>query len=646
MNNKVPPLLLPRAELLLASAMGIVLLLQLLLGFRLDLYSDEIFYWLASTRPALAYSDLPFMTSLLAGLGDGLGINHGLAVRLPFILLGTLLPLLVLWLALPMVGRQAAVEAALLSLCIPLAGFAGLLAVPDVPLLCFGLLTIGSFERASRLNHTGWWLATGLAVALGFSTHYRFFPYAAALLAWLLLCRQGRLQWQRPGLWIAATVGVTGLLPVVWFNLTHDLSGLGYHFLDRHPWQFQWQGFLHIFKQAFLVTPPLYALLIITLCLMVGPARQGSRNHQLLLCFAISNLLPYLLLAPWSDSTRTSIHWPLSGYLPLLVLAPATLHQGREILRRRMTDHRATRLTRMVPIIGFAGTLVAFAGVGSQAWHDQLQPLLDHGVLSNKMAGWKPFTRHTAALLAREFPESEPLVITDNYYTGAQVEFGIDTRLLTYTTDNDKAIRDGRISQYAIWQRDARALSGLAGRDALFITEDSTLTIPEKQAVMADICARAGAVHFTEQLELLSREKRFSFYRVNSLLPEPGQTTVAGPGCPMPPQGWIDEPADGATVSGTLRISGWVFNEGVGLKEVRVLINDQEAGIASYGLPRPDVMEIMGVKSDPNRPDLGFNIELDVSALAPGEHWLALLLVSNSGEVQRYGDRRVRIRRD
>ena len=41
------------------------------LAFKLDLYSDEIFYWLASTEPAPGYSDLPFMTALLVRLGSG-----------------------------------------------------------------------------------------------------------------------------------------------------------------------------------------------------------------------------------------------------------------------------------------------------------------------------------------------------------------------------------------------------------------------------------------------------------------------------------------------------------------------------------------------------------------------------------------------
>ncbi|GIT20921.1 MAG: hypothetical protein CM1200mP40_06030 [Gammaproteobacteria bacterium] len=47
--------------------------------------------------------------------------------------------------------------------------------MPDVPLLVFGILSIGFFDRALRNNDLGFWVATGVCVALGLSTHYRFF---------------------------------------------------------------------------------------------------------------------------------------------------------------------------------------------------------------------------------------------------------------------------------------------------------------------------------------------------------------------------------------------------------------------------------------------------------------------------------------
>ena len=128
----------------LSAAIILLLLIKVFLASVLDLYSDEVFYWQASTNPAIAYSDLPFMTALLIGLGSAIEPSNTLAARSLFILLGSCLPLLVFWIAKPITGYKSAIESAALSLCLPLAGFLGLLAVPDVPLIFFGLLSIAS----------------------------------------------------------------------------------------------------------------------------------------------------------------------------------------------------------------------------------------------------------------------------------------------------------------------------------------------------------------------------------------------------------------------------------------------------------------------------------------------------------------------
>ena len=174
---------------------SLILLLKVFFAATLDLYSDEIYYWQASTIPSIAYSDLPFMTALLVRIGTSLDSYNPLAVRSIFILLGSSIPFLVYWLALPVTNKQQALESAFLALCLPLLGFLGLLAVPDVPLLFFGILSIGFFERSTRTNLMRFWLATGVVVAMGLSTHYRFFLYPISAILFLLLFKPARKYW-------------------------------------------------------------------------------------------------------------------------------------------------------------------------------------------------------------------------------------------------------------------------------------------------------------------------------------------------------------------------------------------------------------------------------------------------------------------
>lgn len=537
-----------------AGAWGRALLLgaALLLGVKvwlagaLDLYSDEIFYWLASTKPALAYSDLPFMTALLVGLGAQLGEGSTLAVRAPFLLLGTLLPALVYWLGKPVAGARSALQAAALSLCLPLAGFMGLLAVPDAALVVFGILALGLVERALRTHAWRHWLGAGLAVAGGLCTHYRFLPVAGALLLFLLLHPGARRCWRRPGAWAALGLGTLGLAPALWFNLAHELGGVGFHMLERHPWRFQAEGLLHVVRQALIVTPLLYALLWFTAWRLLQLAQRGDGVAALFLAFALCNLLPYLLLAPWADENSTSLHWPLVGYFPLLVFAPAILHELRErgaawvarvaarapalgLFVARLGNFLVAALAALVPAIGFCVTLLALTVVGSQAFQEPLQRLVGRDVLSNKMAGWRDFAAQTRLVLRKEFPQRQPIIITDNYYAGAQLEFaGLD--LPIYTLDQDKAVRDGRDLQLRLWRRDAAALEDALGRPALVITQDSVLYPSEKQAILARACRHVASLTLAGKLSLYGGDKAFSYYAAPAVI-----APRAEPSSPCPP---------------------------------------------------------------------------------------------------------------
>ncbi|PCJ22564.1 MAG: hypothetical protein COA96_14055 [SAR86 cluster bacterium] len=632
----------PIALKLFYAGFCLLLIGKLFLASVLDLYSDEVFYWQASMYPAIAYSDLPFMTALLIGIGSAIEPGSTLAARALFIILGSSLPMLVYWLARPITNSQQAIEAAALTLCLPLAGFLGLLAVPDVPLLFFGLLSIGFFERSLRTNRLLYWCATGLVVALGLCTHYRFFLYPAAAILFLMVFKSEQKQWKNPYLWLTVGISSLGLIPIAWFNLSYQLSSASFYFVDRHPWEFQASGLLHIFKQAGLVTPPLYAVFVYTVYLLYRRAANGDRAAGLLLSFSLVNILVYLLLAPWTDATSTSIHWPLSGYFPLLVFTPLTIRILFKNVSQRWSLNSSRLIVLSIPAIGFIGTFIALIGVGSQAFQVQLQPVLGSGVLSNKMAGWKEFSQHTANILQSEFATTTPVIVTDNYYTSAQTGFA---RLSdeSYTMDNDKAIRDGRITQYRLWRREISGLSDVAGRSVLFVTEDSTLTVPDKHAMMLEVCKRVDQLQYIDELNLFNGDKTFSFYKANSLLDTSSESDYRYSPCPFPAQAWIDQPLENAELTGNITISGWAFNEDIGVEAVYLVIDGIRAGTSNYGSNRQDVEKTKNVLTDPNSPNLGFNINFDTVTLTNGYHQLSIEIENQLGIMQRYGNRRISI---
>lgn len=627
---------------LLAAGIILLLLIKLFLAARLGLYSDEIFYWLASTRPAIAYSDLPFMTALLVGVGAVLDAENTLAVRILFILMGSSVPLVVYWLALPVTGKRQAMESAALALCIPLGGFLGLLAVPDVPLLFFGLFSIGFFERALRTNQLAYWLGTGLFVALGLSTHYRFFLYPAAAVLFLIVFKGERKQWQNPRLWLAMCLASLGLIPIIWFNLENQLASANFYFVERHPWEFQASGLLHVFKQAGVVTPPMYILFGFILWRLLSRDRRGDRNAILFASFGLSNIAVYLVLAPWTDASSTSLHWPLSGYFPLLVFAPSALREIYSWAERRWNSRVARNFTVAIPIIGFIGSVVALAGIGSQAFQLPLQRVLGTGILSNKMAGWNEFSDHTTGLINSEFGGDLPVVISDNYYTAAQVEFAGLSRDV-FTLDKDKAIRDGRITQIRLWEKDESGLVKNIGRPVLYITEDSTLTIPDKEVAIGQMCRHVSKLDYLGGLSLFNGDKQFSFYIADAIINVADVADSRAKSCPFPARAWIDLPVADDELSGSYHVEGWAYKEDIGIDSIYLLIDGKAVDQVNYGAARSDVVEVMEVKTDPNSPNLGFSYELDTLSIANGEHTLEIQLLDEKGVSALYGKRLVKV---
>lgn len=622
------------------SAALIVFVIKLVLAFRLELYSDEIFYWQASQFPALAYSDLPFMAALLAGLGTEVFGNTPFGVRVFFLLFGMAVPILIYWVALPIHGKVHALMSAALSLCMPTLAIMGLLAVPDAALLVFGLLFIGMLERATRLGDVSFWVAAGVAAALGLCTHYRFSLYIVAAFLFFVIDKRQWYYWKTLRFWFAGGIASVGLYPALSFNFLNGLSGLDYHLVERHPWHFQLEGLLHPLIQATAVTPLLYACLLYTLWRLLKQGYYGDKQAMLFALFAATNLGVYLLLAPWSDTTRTTVHWPISGYLPLLVFAPVTF----DLLRQRLTGlfprWNGTRLALLVPITGFLGSMLLFAGIGSQGFNQSLQGLLGPGVLSNKMAGWAPLAEHLHNLKVQHQLPADILIVTDNYYTAAQISFATGSNRV-FTTDSNKAIRDGRLTQYQIWNRDTNGLLENWSADAVFITEDSTLDSIEKTSVMSKACGLFSEVNLVDQLFLFQGDKIFSFYMARGLRPTDLQRSIF-PECPLPSDSWLDTPAHDAELNGQTQISGWAINSS-GISKIRVLLDAKVVAETGRTLARDDVVTLKNTMTDPGAPLLGFAVEIDTTLFENGRYQLSLELMTGAGERQLSSTRNVRI---
>jgi len=106
----------------------------------------------------------------------------------------------------------------------------------------------------------------------------------------------------------------------------------------------------------------------------------------------------------------------------------------------------------------------------------------------------------------------------------------------------------------------------------------------------------------------------------------------------LAPFGVLETPGVRATLNLTASGSGWALDN-VGVAEVDVLVDGQKAGVAIYGLSRPDIAAVWG--GFPDAVHSGFSFTIDTTKFATGEHTLAVQLMDAAGNVTIVGTRTV-----
>jgi 4-amino-4-deoxy-L-arabinose transferase-like glycosyltransferase len=479
----------------------------------MNLFGDEAFYFQCARRLYVCYCDHPFMTALLVRLGTIVAGDTTLGVRLMFLVVGLGIPLGVFWLARPLVGRRDAWLAMGASLLVPTLGLISTVAVPDVPLLALSVLSLAAFERATRKGGTLRWLLAGMLTALGLSTHYRFALFPCAAFLYLVGTLHGRSCLRKPGPWLGSVAMCTGFLPALLFNLQQNWAPIKFQGIARHNAGFDFENILmHLPEQLATVSPLFYIALLFVLVVMWRRAINGDDRSALLAIFSSTFLGVYFFLSPWSDSSNAHMHWPLPGYLPLLVLLPATI---RSFLGRQPTVAR-TSMAMMVPGLGGMLILLILSDVSFG--------VLEMRFLHSPFIGWEKGSQQ-ALTYVQKFEDSlgsPAIVVSDNYILAGQSEFFLPDNVAVYTLDNYRRNqRHGRSLQYRIWNLGEEGLRGNAGKNALIIVEKAATAKRNRNAWMLHIKSFFESVEYIGELEVpgvKNKTRCFDYYLGRNIL--------------------------------------------------------------------------------------------------------------------------------
>lgn len=604
------------------------------LAARLPLFGDEAFYWLESTQPALAYTDVPALTPWLVALGTAAFGDTPFGVRAPFLLLGGLLPILVAAWARRFVDPGAARAAGAASLAVPLAGTLGVLALPDVPLTLVLVALSLVLARLLERRRAADFVALGVLVAIGWLAHYRFVVALAPAAAVLTLTPRGRVLASDPRLWMVGAIGLLGLLPTLAFNAAHDWQGFAFQYVERHPWRLSVVGAAEPLAQLLVVTP------ILALALLSGGWEAWRRRDDrgapwdVLAATAGGLLAAFLLLGLVADAERTRFHWMLPGWLLLLPALPGVLAgwSARDGLPRVAA--------RAALPLGVAGTLALMAALGLAtrsppgADAPAARPLLDN------LAEWPAVVgfarRHRA-----QAPDAA--WIAGDFMLGAQLEFAFGEPVAVLP--HPRNARHGRAGQLAILGRDLAALDARGWREGLLLVEDTARREIDRLPALLELCRTFGVVRWRDELVLHGGRFRVLAFDVAR---RGGPAAPEDDACDLPPLGDFD-----AATPTTVRldapfvIEGWAIDEFEGVAAVEVRLGEILLGRVRPDRDHPGVRGQWPMSTDPAHPQVGFRLEVDPGALgtASGPHRLRLLAFERGGRSRLVASRELAVSR-
>ncbi len=604
-------------------AWGALLLVKLLVAWRLPLFVDEAFYWQEGQHLALAYSDLPGLTAWLTRLGVEIGGPHVLALRLPFILMASILPWLVAKVSARWFGEVAGWQAGLLTVLMPLSGTLGLLALPDVPMALATALCLDAGARLLDKVNAGRALELALGLSIGALSHYRFLGVIVIGFIALMLIRRGRHMLRDPRVLIALAIGAVAWLPLVVWNLDNGDAGLRFQLMDRHPWTFHADGASFVLVQGLLVTPLLFVALVQTFVLSIRESSEDVSQWRYFGLLGGLSTLGFFLLGFFADNERVSFHWTLPGYLALLAAAPMVLVKWAPAWRRALW---------VMLVLGVMSVLGWYATVSVPTLR---QRLAAEKWYPANFAGWDSVADAVREELAAMPPET--MLLVDNFKLGAELGFELqdpDIHVLAHPLNQ----KHGRASQLRLWALEGNGTLPAPGRPVLLVIGSDEVRYKDLLAHYHGLCRVVGPITPSRSVNVDHGAQRFILAR----FPE-GIRSGGDPPCSAPSMAYIDQPVVGGRVPGKFSVRGWAFRDGVGLASVEILIDGKPAAQARYGIPQPSVATYWKISNDPQQPNVGFEAEIDASGLPPGLHWLGLRMTGRDGVVSHWSEQPIRI---
>jgi len=570
--------------------------LQLWLVFYLQLFGDEAFYWLEGQYLALSYSELPGWTAWMIRIGTSIFGNHYFAVRFM-----SYAAFLSIFIALYLINSRLNNKNirsinSLVLLSMPLLVLIAVMALPDVWLIFFTLWIVYYFLKASQDNNITDWIVLGIILACSINVHVRMWIWLFFAGLSFLICFRSHPKIIKPLLLITLPLTLLGLVPVLIFNYHNDFALFAFQFGQRHPWQFQSQNFSFLFSQLLVITPVVFYLWLKSVFTIKHYFKQTPIVGWILLT-AMLHWLFYVVMSLFVDGLRTTVHWLLISYVPVLALS-TYLVKNKILLR----------------VAVFSGGLVSLCLLLFLSLNKHTQSNLQARMLDNSM-GWDELSEVVIQLQQHHNTEH---IIADYFMTASELAFELGHPDSIKVLPHSKNQKHGRQKQLQIMNRLLQDPKDFKYR-ALLVIEDSGLKLQDKGKYYIQLCDYFNQLEFLESVNIDNSKKQFHLFIVNN-------DTKQGKSCQFPPLFYIDHKIDDQFIE----ISGWSIIHNSSIQSLSVVSENDTYPVENTKITNNGIADMFPEIKDSNLPDSAFNIRLPITSIKNNTYKIIVVSSDNN----------------
>lgn len=469
---------------------------------------NESYYWTWSKHLDWSYFDHPPAVAWMIALTTAVGGDSTFFLRFGTVVLSTLSCFFIYFLALEITGsRRTAFFSLLLANLVPLFFLAGILAVPDCPLILFWTIYLLLLYRVIRgvcLRH---WLLLG--AVLGAALLSKYFAVLLVPTTLLFLGSDFRLRrhLKTAGPYLAFVISGIVASPVLFWNVKEGWASFTFQLSSRHEEGFLWRNIWNLFAgQMGAVTPVLWIVLLATLFFLVkrGFKPGGDVRDKFIVLTSAPTL--FFFYAALCLTAEGEPHWPGLGYLPLLIGAVwlyggsghnredhrvAAANKEGMAGRPRRGGRMGPKAVRIFAALSLALPALIILALNIQLLYPVYRPAFTGIDPAGELTGWE-VARHdptgdlfgwkTVARRVKEVAEEmsaadPPLFVFSNHYNPAsQLSFALKDAKNVY------CLSEGT-DQFDFWQD----IDDIVGWNAIYVTTNRYFLTPDGRFIFDSI---------------------------------------------------------------------------------------------------------------------------------------------------------------